>query len=77
MFECVSGDSLSDVALGGGVEGGQFYRVGVLRPHLKQNFLKGVELIVLVHVVLVDLKTKVQIKCADVLQKHIKVRKKQ
>lgn len=62
MCMCVrvrfSGDSLSHVALGGGVEGGQLDRAGVLGPHLEQHLLKRVELIVLVHVVLVDLKTR-------------------
>lgn len=71
MCLCVSGDSLSYVALGGGVEGGQLDRVGVLWPHFKQHFLKRVELIVFVHVVLVDLRTRKRLSCADLLRKVI------
>ena len=42
----IRGYSLSSVALGGGVEGGQFHIVEVLRAHLTENLLKGVELTV-------------------------------
>lgn len=56
------------------MEGGQLDRVGVLGPHLEQHFLKRVELIVLVHVVLVDLKTRKQLNGADVLLKLIEMR---
>lgn len=59
------------------MEGGQLYCVGVLGPHLKQNFLKRVVRIVLVHVVLVDLKTRMQFNRADVLQKLIEMQEKQ
>lgn len=49
-------DSLSHVTLGGGVERCQFNCFRVLRPHLKQNLLKGVELATFsVHVILVHL----------------------
>lgn len=59
------------------MEGGQLDRVGVLGPHLVQHFLKRVELIVLVHVVLVDLKTRKQFNGADVLLiELIEIRKK-
>lgn len=58
------------------MEGGQLDRVGVLGPHLVQHFLKRVELIVLVHVVLVDLKTRKRFNGADVLLKLIEIRKK-
>lgn len=38
------------------MEGGQLHRVGVVRPHLKQNLFKGVELATIrVHVILVHL----------------------
>lgn len=51
-----SGNSLSSVALGGGVEGGQLHVVEVLGAHLIEDLLKGVELTVRrVHVVLVNL----------------------
>lgn len=56
------------------MEGGQLDRVGVLGPHLVQHFLKRVELIVLVHVVLVDLKTRKRFNGADVLLKLIEIR---
>lgn len=50
------GYSLSSVALGGGVEGGQFHIVKVLRAHLIEDLFEGVELTVQrVHVVLVNL----------------------
>ena len=54
MCACVY--SLSHVAFGGGVEGGHLHGAGELWSHLKQHFLKGVELAALcVHVVLVHL----------------------
>lgn len=58
--------SLSHVALGCGVEGGELHSVAVLRPHLVQNLLEGVELAALrVDVILVDLRER-----RDCLQKH-------
>lgn len=41
------------------MERGQLYRVGVLRAHFKQDFLKGVELTTIgIHVILVHLMDK-------------------
>lgn len=49
-------NSLSHVALGGGVEGRELHYVGVLGSHLKQNLLEGVKLAALcVYVILVHL----------------------
>ena len=49
-------NSLSHVALGGGVEGDQLHHTGELGPHLKQHLLEGVErAAVRIHVVLVHL----------------------
>lgn len=58
VYVCVhvSGYSLSHVAFGGGVEGSHLHCTGVLWSHFKQHLLKGVKLIVLIHIVLVDLK---------------------
>lgn len=58
MSVCVEGNgfSLSGEALGGGVERHQLHTVKVLRAHLIEDLLKGVELAVWqVHVVLVNL----------------------
>ena len=55
MCLCLFSYSLSHVALGGGVEGGQLHCTGVLWSHLKQHLLKGVKLVVLIHIILVDL----------------------
>lgn len=48
--------SLSHVAFGGGVEGGQLHCAGILWSHLKQHFLERVKRVIFVHVILVDLK---------------------
>lgn len=58
------------------MEGGQLHRAGILWSHLKQHFLKRVEGVILVHVILVDLKEENTLKTREKAHSDVAIVKK-